>query len=296
MNCESFDHRLDALLDGACAADEWREAELHASTCSRCHRLLDGVAGRGDAMDDEVADDFTASILARTSGTACATARDRLCDFVDGELTAFDRELVQEHLHHCGPCAELARELAHLHGVLPAFAELPVPADLERRVILSTSRRPAVETLESRVWGWLGKAVMRPRFALEAAYVCTLLLVMVFGDPVKAFRDVSVRVEPDVKQATEAIGRPIAARAAGVVSAAEQTLREKVQPPRPEQAGAWKTMIWVVGASENGMPQAVGRWVSDHAWTPAVQLKTRVWNEAVQFLRTGTEPPAGGVR
>lgn len=274
MNCETFDHRLDALLDGVCDTDEWREAEAHASTCPRCRRLLDGVAGRGDALEEQDADEFTVSILARTSGSACATARDRLCDFVDGELAAFDRELIAAHLEHCTPCTELAEELARLHSLLPAFAELPAPAALERQVILATSRRPVRETTESRVWAWLSQAAMRPRFALEAAYVCTLLLVLVFGDPVKAFRDVSARVEPEVKQATTTIGAPIVARAANVVSVAEGSLRSKVHMSASEQNGVLKAVGWTVGIEENGLPQVAGRWVKDRTWTPAAQVTT----------------------
>ena len=56
---------------------------------------------------------------------------------------------------------------------------------------------------------WLNRAAARPRFALEVAYVLTVLLLVVFGNPVNAFKDASVRVQPRITSVRSAVTAPI---------------------------------------------------------------------------------------
>ena len=198
MNCEAFDHRLDDLLDGRCTADEWREAEAHLAGCPRCRRVFEAVAGRADDMDAAGHESLAQAIVARTSGGGCATARERLCDFVDGSLAGLDRDLVGGHLDHCPACAELATALAETASVLPSFATLSPRFSLVPAVLAATSRRPVQPTLGDRVSAWLARAAERPRFSLEVAYVLTVLLLVVLGNPVHAFKEASDRVQPRV--------------------------------------------------------------------------------------------------
>ena len=167
-------------------------------------------------LDDSGHERLTQAILARTSGGGCAAARERLCDLIDGALAPFDRDLTDGHLTHCAACADLAAALAETAGVLPSFAALAPRSSVVGDVLLATSRRPAQPAFGDRVAAWLRRAAARPRFSLEAAYVMTVLLLVILGNPVAAFRDASVRVEPRVAAVASAVGRPIAEmRAAG---------------------------------------------------------------------------------
>ena len=222
MNCQDFDRRLDALLDAACGEDEWREAEAHLAGCPRCRTLFEGAAGRGSALEAAGQASLTEAVLRRTVGNPCEAARSRLCDLVDGTLDPFDRELVSGHLSHCDPCTALAGALARSSAVLPSFAGLPAPSGLAERVLAATSRRPVEPSIAERFAAWLGRAVMRPRFSLEVAYVCTLLIALVFGNPVKAFKETASRAsalaQPRVEVAVETMARPLAAaRAKGEI-------------------------------------------------------------------------------
>ena len=105
MDCHHFDLLLDALLDGACSAAEWRRAEEHLAGCARCRQLFDALGGRADTLDEPGHASLTAAILDRTSGSPCLASRERLCDYVDGALAGLDRDLVGAHLAHCPPCS-----------------------------------------------------------------------------------------------------------------------------------------------------------------------------------------------
>jgi hypothetical protein len=234
---------------------------------------------------------LTRAILAKTSGNACGSARERLCDFVDDTLAPFDRSLVDGHLAHCAACASLAEALAESAAVLPSFVSLAPRTSVVLDVLRATSRRPPEPGLGERLSAWLGRLAARPRFSLEVAYVLTVLLLVVLGNPVAAFRDASVRVEPRVAAVASAVGRPIArARAAG-----EETLTSVGRAIKPK-AEAVPTF-------------AQGRLLLWQFWQTYVEapvrtmvLQMREWAEAaVRELRTivgarAGEPPAGSVR
>jgi hypothetical protein len=234
---------------------------------------------------------LTRAILARTSGNACGSARERLCDFVDDTLAPFDRSLVDGHLVHCAACANLAEALAESAAVLPSFASLAPRTSVVFDVLRATSRRPPEPGLGERLSAWLGHVAARPRFSLEVAYVLTVLLLVVLGNPVAAFRDASVRVEPRVAAVASAVGRPIAkVRAAG-----GETLTSVGRAVTPK-AEAVPTF-------------AQGRVLLSQLWQTYVDapvrtmvLQVREWAKAaVRELSTivgakGSEPPARPAR
>lgn len=211
---------------------------------------------------------LTRAILARTSGNACGSARDRLCDFVDGALDPFDRGLVAGHLEHCAPCADVAGALAEAAAVLPSFARLAPRTSVVFDVLRATSRRPIEPGFGERLSAWLRRAAARPRFSLEVAYVLTVLLLVVLGNPVAAFRDASVRVEPRVAAVSGAVGRPIAkARAVGedALTSVGRAIR-----PKAEAAGTlartravlWQFWQTYVDAPVRTMVLQVREWAS----------------------------------
>ena len=297
MNCQDFDRRLDALLDAACGEDEWREAETHLAACPRCRTLFEGAAGRGGSLDEAAQASLTASVMARTARGACETARGRLCDFVDGVLDDFDRELVEGHLAHCEPCAELAGALAMTAAVLPSFAIVPPPPAFLAAVLAATSIRKAGPSRADRVAAWLSRAAMRPRFSLEVAYVCTLLLAVVFGNPVKAFMETASKgaafAQPRVEVAVERIAAPLAAaRATGetVVSRAVGRLA----PARPAVAEPTGLMEWVQQWWEDSVARRARSVLGVAAgWLQSAQRLANDLAAQVMGKEPAAQPPAG---
>lgn len=184
MDCRGFQARYERLVEGRLSDAERHECERHALECPDCAELweLAAVAADDAAVDPPAV--LTGEILRRTSGTACASALPRLCDHVDGVDEALDRELMRSHLAGCEDCAGLARALVRLNRDLPTLAELDPGEDFARAVMARTL--PA-RTLWNR---WVATAAarwraltQRPRFALEGAYLGTLLLAIVYAVP-----------------------------------------------------------------------------------------------------------------
>lgn len=135
--------------------------------------------------------DLTASVLRRTSGSPCEQAHPLLCDAIDGELEAVDSELLKLHMESCGGCRDLAAALARLPRDLASLAEIAPGPQFTREVMAETAYAPPPPPglWERFAEGWR-KAVLRPRFAMEAAYVGTALLMLLFILPFSPFRDV----------------------------------------------------------------------------------------------------------
>jgi hypothetical protein len=91
---------------------------------------------------------------------------------------------------------DMVVSLAWIAKRLPELAEVDPGPFFTVRVLAATSRRPARTRLAerwSRTWAAL---IARPRFAIEAAYVLTLVLVLVAGNPIAAFDRTTARIEP----------------------------------------------------------------------------------------------------
>jgi anti-sigma factor RsiW len=283
MTCDSFERRLDELLDGRCTTDQWQEAEAHLAACATCRRVFDAMSGRADDLDDEGHESLSRSVLARTSGGACLTARGRLCDFIDGALTPFDRQLVDGHMEHCQACAALASALEESTRLLPVFASLAPRVSVVRDVLAATSRRPVAQTFGERVSVWLARAAQRPRFSLEVAYVLTVLILVVLGNPVDAFREASVRVQPRVSFVAGAVSRPLAhLRVTGeeMRSRMERAIRPTTEPV--SSLAAARERLW--------------RWWLTNVDAPvrAIVLQVSAWaGRAVEAFRKATGAPRG---
>ncbi len=259
MDCARFDRRLDALLEGSCSAVEWQEAEAHAAACARCRLLLDAMAGFGGSQDAAEAASLADAVLARTSGAPCGAARERLGDLVDGELEGIDRELVEGHLARCRACAELAAAMARASQLLPSFAALQPPADLAPAVIAATSRRPPAPTFDERVSVWLSRLAARPRFSLEAAYVCTLLVFVLVGNPVAAFRETSARGRELAQPRVEQVLERVAAGPAGLIREIGGAIARRAETPQGEAGVASRAAALLSPAWE---------WVSTRVFAP----------------------------
>jgi predicted anti-sigma-YlaC factor YlaD len=242
-------------------------------------------------MDAAGHESLSQAIVARTSGGGCAAARERLCDFVDETLAPFDRSLVDGHLAHCEACAGLAAALAEATSVLASFATLEPRMSVVAGVLSATSRRRAAPTFGERASAWMARAATRPRFSLEVAYVLTVLLLVVLGNPVAAFKEASVRVQPRVTVVARAVSGPLAQmRTAGeaTLTNVERAVRPKTEPADVLAQG--KARLWQLWETYVDAPVRVAvRQVQE--WAGRVVSEVRMI-----FGGPAGEPSAGSVR
>ena len=185
MDCRSFDDRLAAMLHGGLEAAEREAMERHAAECPRCGELTALLGLELDSAGSPPPDGLAETILERTSGKSCGRARDLLCDLADGILGEPDAEIVGVHLAHCRECRACADALRRLGEDLPALAEESPDPGIVEGVLARTSRAPRRRVA---AWGerfrdaW-GRALARPRFAAEGAYVGSLVLTALIVFP-----------------------------------------------------------------------------------------------------------------
>lgn len=143
-----------------------------------------------DGFDPQ--ESLTRAILARTSGPVCSSARERLCPWVDGELDAARTGLLALHLETCPECRELAAVVSRLAPILASMAEVEPDPRFLRDVLARTSRSAQPGGFRSLADRLAGRAVdravdlgrrlwQRPRAAMELAYGCTMIALLLFG-------------------------------------------------------------------------------------------------------------------
>jgi len=241
MRCKDFERLLEVWLAGGLSPAEHAACARHAERCGECRELV-ALAGWADSAEahfgGEPSTDLVHGVLERTSGGACARAREELVPLVDGELTAERRGLVELHLESCPDCRELRDVLGGLAAELTLLAEADPGPGFTEGVLARTvhADRAAVGAGASVGEGWvtLGRLrrswaaiwpalVRRPRFALEAAYVLVLVLM-----PLVAWADLPERAADLAGRAGRAgavtvadVAQGFADRAGGVAEQAE---------------------------------------------------------------------------
>ena len=202
FDCRSFEELMEAFLDGTLTGRDARAAREHLLACADCHELAEIAGAPVEAMPD-----LTAQVLARTSGSSCDHARNGLSEYVDGRAGAVDAELIRMHMAGCEACATLSNVLAELATDLPALAEMDpgerFTAEVLARTVPRSSETP--RWIGQLVQGW-ERLIRRPRFALEGAYVMTLLLLVVLGVPGALLAGAPGRV---AQTATHEIAAPV---------------------------------------------------------------------------------------
>lgn len=200
-------------------------------------------------MDDK---DLVASILRATSGSPCRSAEDRLPDLVDGALDAVDAELVRGHLATCVPCAALARVLLEVKGELPWMAEVDPGREFTEMVLERTSRAPRSRWAAMFEGLWL-----RPRFALEGAYLGSLVLAGILALP---------GVPARASHAVVKTAGTLDVRASSVISGAESAAEKAASKVASEVA---------VRAAElrNGTERKVDAFLLKMGWKEAKEEK-----------------------
>ncbi len=186
MDCRGFEDCLDAFAAGALPAEEMGAVERHILECSACRALWHAVSGKAEMLSSEAGDDLALTIVRRTCGPVCGEAEQRLWDSISGGLGKADEEILQLHVAHCAECRALAETLTELAQVLPEMAALDPGENFTARVLEATLpvripiRHPE---RRQRMRDWWNRLIRRPRFAWEAAYVGTLIVLLALGNP-----------------------------------------------------------------------------------------------------------------
>ncbi len=201
MDCRRFELRLAALEAGVLDGHELAACEHHAAGCESCGELL-RLARLEPMTDDEQPVDLAPSVLAAT-GDGCEAARRLAAAEIDGALERLDAALLEEHAAGCGTCRELRRTLARLAVELPWLAELDPGGDFVDEVLAAT----LPWSIKARRWwaeSW-PRWVRRPRFAIEAAYVGVLFVVVFLGATGTPLAAVPERAAELTRQGTERV-------------------------------------------------------------------------------------------
>lgn len=145
-------------------------------------------------MDGRDFEELTRSVLARTSGSSCPSAHERLAPLADGDLEAGDAELIRLHVAHCGECARILDVVAWLAKELPALAEVEPGPAFTRDVMAATAGR---RSFAGVVQDWMDRArdaaralAVRPRLPLEGAYIGAMVVWLLVAAPFSPLRGV----------------------------------------------------------------------------------------------------------
>ena len=282
--CALVDTWLDDWLARRLPDGLARRFDEHLNACDRCRRLV-AIAGGGDELPHEDGDDadLLPAVLGRTTGSPCARAERLLPALVDDQLDAGSREVLRDHVAHCHGCSQLLAALQEAEQVLPALAHIAPPPGLVEAVLRATSAAPRRAALAE----WWLRVLARPRASLELAYVGTVLLVVLLGNPVAAFNEARVR-------AGELAGTVPVARLAGHLPAGDVaigTIGRLLSPARwaidaiaTEIAERWRQTRALLDEVET----AVGRAIK---WLSTLDVKQGV-RAAERALQPRGQPPA----
>lgn len=267
---------------------------------------------------------FARDVLARTSGSACPRARLLLGGTPDAPLPPVDRTLMEAHLEGCNACRALAAALPAVIETLPALAEVDPGPGFTARVLAATVGSPAralPAPRRDRYLAWWDALATRPRIAWEAAYALTLVLVLVVGDPVKAWDSAAAGLRtwsmpatpltlpgPDLSGARAALANR-GARMADGIERARVWVARRAQGAAAFAAAmradrtASESRLWLVMAGVAEVAERWGlralSWASDllGAFRPAPgEPGTTSARAAGPASPPATEPPAGAVR
>ncbi|MGE5359919.1 MAG: zf-HC2 domain-containing protein [Bacteroidales bacterium] len=268
-DCELVDTWLDDWVAGRLPADMARRIEAHIGECGRCHQLEAIVRGAVAETDwptkaDADAGNLIDAVMSKTSGNGCAQAEVLLPALVDGQLDSVSSDIVSAHLEHCGGCAQLAAVLREAREVLPTLAEIEPPPGFTTRVLARTSRAERRSALSE----WCVRILARPRASMELAYIGAILIVVLVGNPVMAFRGAEARARRlvgsvPVERITGEL--PPKAAAVGVVASAVGSLIAQVRAIGVELSNSWLHAKAMVDGAWDDVVRAAN-WVRTLGW------------------------------
>jgi len=106
----------------------------------------------------------------------CLNTEERLMEYLEGELPATERLLVEAHLAECATCRALAGQVRWLETRLPRLEPEREPAWMVQRILLATSgadRKPRESLLKMLI-----AALTSPRIALGLGTVAATIFIL----------------------------------------------------------------------------------------------------------------------
>lgn len=217
MSCERNQDRLFEYVVGSLDANTRDRVASHLESCADCAALAASLA-RTEPADE----DLTRAVLRRTTRDACEQSTERIPDWVDGSLDAFDAELVAGHVSHCTECEAFASVMRAMAVDLASLAEVEPDARFLDDVMAATVRKTPELSWAARLEEWFGGLVQRPRIAWEGAYILTVCLVLLVAFPDSPLAGVSKKALDLAQTDPNKIRQPLVAFEAGLSSAANE--------------------------------------------------------------------------
>jgi|TARA_Y100000310_G_scaffold344881_1_gene460232 hypothetical protein len=177
IDCQDFRASFDAFVAGTLSGRLLRDCEQHMTHCTHC---LDLWAEHAIEQDITAHRSAVGGLVQITGSDSCTACEELLCDYTDGSLDEANLALASLHLETCESCQLTANALTSLRTDLPGLCDIEAPAELLDNILCKTQpwlSQPAMTGLIAV----FSRSIYRPRFALEAAYVGTLVWVLAFG-------------------------------------------------------------------------------------------------------------------
>lgn len=277
MDCREFEERLFERTEHELPAGVVAELRTHASGCDRCREFEAALSAVAPPAD------LTAAVLAATAGAACERVRDLICERLD--LGSGERDdLRQMHLRSCADCRTIERVLTALALDLPELADLPTDATFLADVIAASTAAPRPRPRpHAAPAAWLGALWMRPRIALEGAYVGTLAIALVFGPSASAFTELPAQVIREVRAQSAVVERVVADQIVEISTAATTRLEPAVT--RATEFLAWSGDPGPSGSSWGASMHTALAAVWEHQVRPLLQGLAAAWEQIAAWIR-----------
>jgi len=183
MDCQTYQSRFDDFVAERLSAEEQFACEQHMTSCLYCLDLWSSHCVQATQQDRE---QLLSKVMDTTSANPCAECEDVLAEYLDELLGHTGNSLVTAHLETCDSCRGTAAAMRTLSQDLPTLARVEPPVDLLERILSRTL--PWHSRLARRIPYWSDAVLqvfIRPRFALEASFIGTMILLVTFGIPVR---------------------------------------------------------------------------------------------------------------
>ena len=207
MECSQVQEKLSAFLDGALDEATLEAVEAHLDHCAECGEELEALRVVVELMSGVCEVDPPAylrdAIRASTplsvaqEAESCEEYVAMLSAYVDGELSASEREAVEAHVGECQVCA---RELLVLRSTVASMGlvrEVAPPAALRGRIAAATTGRKRLAPIGILRRYVEGLAI--PRFGwaagMAAAAACFVGIVLVTSHQPSAPTKVAVKTD-----------------------------------------------------------------------------------------------------
>jgi anti-sigma factor RsiW len=298
-DCAFVDTWLDDWAAGRVADEVARRVEAHIAACERCRHLA-AIVRDGEAHTSEAGDepDLLPTVLCQTTGSPCARAETLLTALLDDELDADSREILESHVARCDACSRLLAALREAEHILPGLAGVQPPPGFVEGVLRATTAASlraafapagAPGAAAATGWQWWSRLLARPRASLELAYVGTVLLIVLLGNPVAAFH-----------QAEEHAGRlasavPVARLTEGlsVKDAAAGTI-DRLLAPFVAAASAVATELSERWRQARALVDEIGTTIGNVlSWLKTIDVK-RIFGGDAQTAQPRGQPDATG--